>query len=547
LGKGITVGALGHLLKARGISVRLQKLDPYINIDPGTMNPEQHGEVYVTDDGAETDLDLGHYERFTGIPLTKDSNWTTGQIYQEVIDKERRGDYLGNTVQVIPHITDEIKSCIRKLADDDVDIVIVEIGGTVGDIESLPFMEAIRQMRFEEGRENTFFIHLTLVPYIKAAGEIKTKPTQHSVGKLREIGIQPDLIVCRSEVDLEPGQIRKIALFCNVSEDDVIQEKDVGNTIYEVPGVLADQELEGAVLDHLGIDTDVVRPASDEFPKAMRDYVKRYKGGTDWVNIIVVGKYDLQDAYKSVYEALDHAAADREARVRIIRINSEDIEKNGIDFLTKEAKKKLLGYKEDMATLNGIVVPGGFGDRGIEGKIAAIRFARETKIPLLGLCLGMQCAVIEFARNVMGLQSANSHEFDPDTEHPVINLMVDQEEVEDLGGTMRLGAYECLLLEGSKVEKAYGEHSCSERHRHRYEFNNDYTDRFVEAGMVFSGMSPDGQLVEMVELPDHPWFVATQAHPEFKSRPEAPAPLFRGFIDAALKSQVAVFSGKHRR
>ena len=514
LGKGITVGSIGTLLSRRGLRVRLQKFDPYINVDPGTMNPQQHGEVYVTEDGAETDLDLGHYERFTGVPVTRDCNWTTGQIYQEVINKERRGDYLGGTVQVIPHITDEIKSCMRKLASDDVDVVITEIGGTVGDIESLPFIEAIRQMRADEGIENTLFIHLTLVPYIKAAGEVKTKPTQHSVGKLREIGIQPDILVCRSEVDLAEEHLRKIALFCNVNREAVFEEKDVEYSIYEVPLVLAEQGMDELICRRLGIDTD---------PPNMDDWLRvidRIRNPESTVEIAIVGKYSLKDAYKSIYEAFDHAGVACRVKVRIRRVDAGQIEEDGPERV--------------LEGVHGVLVPGGFGQRGVQGKIAAVRYARTREVPFLGLCLGMQCATIEFARNVLGFKSANSTEFEPETPHPVISLLSEQEGIKNLGGTMRLGAYKCLLEKGSKVRGAYGSDVCSERHRHRYEFNNCYRDAFDKAGMRFCGLSPDGQLVEIIELVDHPWFIATQAHPEFKSRPDAPHPLFRSFVRAVV-------------
>jgi CTP synthase len=498
--------------------VRLQKLDPYINVDPGTMNPFQHGEVYVTDDGAETDLDLGHYERYTGEPASRESNYTTGQIYSSVIEKERRGDFLGGTVQVVPHITDEIKSCIRCLASPGVDVVISEIGGTVGDIEGLPFLEAIRQMRHDEGRRNVLYIHLTLVPYIRAAGEIKTKPTQQSVGRLREIGIQPDILICRSERAIPEDAREKIALFCNVDDDDaVLEEVDVETSIYEIPEVLVKQKIDRLIVEFLGLEAGKLR--MDDWTE-MLERLRNPKGE---VRIAVVGKYiKLQDAYKSIYEALDHAGAAHGLRVEIRRVEAEELERNGP------------GALEDVA---GVLVPGGFGMRGIEGKVVAVRWARENKVPFLGICLGMQCAVIEFARNVLGLERANSAEFDPDTPHPVIALLDEQRKVTEMGGTMRLGAFPCRLETGSLARAAYGEDKVSERHRHRYEFNNGYRDSFEKAGVYFSGLSPDGALVEMIELtPEtgHPWFVATQAHPEFKSQPVAPHPLFLAFTEAAV-------------
>jgi CTP synthase len=518
LGKGLTSASIGMLLEKRGLSVRMQKLDPYINVDPGTMSPYQHGEVYVLDDGSETDLDLGHYERFTHSPLTRDSNYTTGQIYQSVINKERRGEFLGKTVQVIPHITNEIKSVIAKLADDrngHVDVVITEIGGTVGDIESLPFLEAIRQFALDVGKENCLYIHLTLVPYLKAAKELKTKPTQHSVGQLRQIGIQPDILICRTEHSLSRDDREKIALFCNISTGAVIEEKDKDFSIYEVPLSLVDNGLDRLIVDKLGLKT--IEPDLEDW----RELLRRLRNPEHEIAIAVVGKYaEHHDAYKSIYESLDHAGIAHRAQIRIGRIRSEDIEADGPERL-------LAGY-------DGILVPGGFGERGIEGKITAIRYARTKGIPFLGLCLGMQCAVIEFGRNVCNLDGAHSTEFDKNTPHPVICLLDDQKTITDKGGTMRLGAQPTRLEPGSLAARCYGKTEISERHRHRYEFNNIYRQQFTAHGMRFSGTSPDGSLVEVIELPDHPYFVAVQYHPEFKSKPTAPQPLFSGFIAAAV-------------
>src|SRR5262245_22822786 len=506
------------LLERRGLTVRMQKLDPYINVDPGTMSPYQHGEVYVLDDGSETDLDLGHYERFTHSPLTRDSNYTTGQIYQSVINKERRGEFLGKTVQVIPHITNEIKSVIAKLADDrngNVDVVITEIGGTVGDIESLPFLEAIRQFALDVGKENCLYIHLTLVPYLKAAKELKTKPTQHSVGQLRQIGIQPDILICRTEHSLSRDDREKIALFCNISIDAVIEEKDKDFSIYEVPLSLVDNGLDRLIVDRLGLKT--AEPNLEDW----RELLRRLRHPEHEISIALVGKYaEHYDAYKSIYESLDHAGIANRAQVRIGRIRSEDVEAEGPERL-------LSGY-------DGVLVPGGFGERGIEGKIAAIRYARTKGIPFLGLCLGMQCAVIEFARDVCNLNGAHSTEFDKNTEHPVICLLDDQRTITDKGGTMRLGAQPTRLEADSEAARCYGKTEISERHRHRYEFNNIYRQQFAAHGLRFSGTSPDGSLVEVIELPEHPWFVAVQYHPEFKSKPTAPQPLFSGFVDAAV-------------
>ncbi len=515
LGKGLTSASIGMLLEQRGLRVRMQKLDPYINVDPGTMSPYQHGEVYVLDDGSETDLDLGHYERFTHSPLSRDSNYTTGQIYQSVINKERRGEFLGKTVQVIPHITNEIKSCIRKLADDDVDVVITEIGGTVGDIESQPFLEAIRQFSLDAGKRNCLYIHLTLVPYLKAAGELKTKPTQHSVGQLREIGIQPDILICRTERSLSREDREKIALFCNVPIEAVIEEKDKDFSIYEVPLSLVDNRLDELIVDSLSL------PAETLELDRWRDLVHNLRNPVHEISIAVVGKYaEHRDAYKSIYEALDHAGIAHRAQVRVQRIQSESIEQEGPERL-------LSGY-------DGLLVPGGFGERGIEGKVEAIRFARERGVPFLGICLGMQCAAIEFARNVVGLAGAHSTEFSKDTPHPVICLLDEQKSITDKGGTMRLGAQTAHLLSGSKAAAAYGRPIISERHRHRYEFNNQYRQQFEANGLAFSGTSPDHSLVEIIELEQHPWFVAVQFHPEFKSKPTSAHPLFANFVGAAL-------------
>jgi CTP synthase len=518
LGKGLTSASIGMLLEKRGLNVRMQKLDPYINVDPGTMSPYQHGEVYVLDDGSETDLDLGHYERFTHSPLTRDSNYTTGQIYQSVINKERRGEFLGKTVQVIPHITNEIKGVIAKLADDrkgPVDVVITEIGGTVGDIESLPFLEAIRQFALDVGKENCLYIHLTLVPYLKAAKELKTKPTQHSVGQLRQIGIQPDILICRTEHSLSRDDREKIALFCNISIDAVIEEKDKDFSIYEVPLSLVDNNLDRLIVEKLNLKT--AEPDLEDW----RELLRRLRNPEREISIALVGKYaDHYDAYKSIYESLDHAGIAHRAQVRVGRIRSEDIEAEGPERL-------LSGY-------DGILVPGGFGERGIEGKVTAIRYARTKGVPFLGLCLGMQCAVIEFGRNVCRLEGAHSTEFDKNSPHPVICLLDDQKTITDKGGTMRLGAQPTRLESDSLAARSYGKTEISERHRHRYEFNNIYRQQFTANGMRFSGTSPDGSLVEVVELPEHPWFVAVQYHPEFKSKPTAPQPLFAGFVGAAV-------------
>ena len=515
LGKGITAASLGRLLKSRGLSVAIQKLDPYINVDPGTMSPFQHGEVFVTADGAETDLDLGHYERFIDEDLTQLSNVTAGKIYWSIITKERRGDFLGRTVQVIPHVTNEIKERILQVAKERrVDVVIVEVGGTVGDIESLPFLEAIRQLKGELGREHCLYVHVTLVPYIKASRELKTKPTQHSVKELRSLGIQPDIIVCRSEQPL-PEEVRtKIALFCDIDPRAVIPNQDV-ETIYEVPLLLEEAGLDQIVMEKLNL------PAGERDLAEWRAMVERMRHPRHEVEIAVVGKYvAAPDAYLSVVEALTHGGAAHDTRVKIRWVPSEDLEHQPADRV--------------LDGVDGILVPGGFGSRGVEGMVVAARYARERKIPYFGICLGMQVAVIEIARNVCGLEGANSSEFDPDTPHPVVDLMPDQADVDNLGGTMRLGLYPCVLEEGSLSRELYGEAVVYERHRHRFELNNAYRSVLADAGLRFVGASPDGRLVEMVELPDHPWFIGCQFHPEWRSRPNRPHPLYRGFVGAAL-------------
>ena len=524
LGKGITAASLGRLLKSRGYKVTVQKFDPYINIDPGTMSPYQHGEVFVTDDGAETDLDLGHYERFIDINLSKSSNVTTGKIYQAVINKERHGDYLGGTVQVIPHITNEIKSRVFRVGmNDNADFVITEIGGTVGDIESLPFLEAIRQVKKEVGKNDVLYIHVTLVPYIGAAGELKTKPTQHSVKELRRIGITPDILVCRSERPMTNDIIAKLALFCDVDKEAVIQNL-TAESIYEVPMLLEEQHMDDIVLKKLDM------PNRPKDMAAWHDMVARILKHYDRkVTIAVAGKYvELKDAYISLTEALKHAAVHNETEIDIRWINTEKLEDEGTDL------------DKVFAGVDGILVPGGFGNRGIEGKIASVRYAREHKIPFFGICLGMQCAVIEFARHRCGIVNANSSEFD-ETVPAVIDLMPDQVDVEDKGGTMRLGLYPCKVYPGTLTEKAYGEPLIYERHRHRYEFNNEYRDTLTKNGLILGGTSPDGRLVEIVELPqsEHPWFLGCQFHPEFKSRPTKAHPLFRDFIAAAVKYEAA--------
>ncbi|HEX9615142.1 MAG TPA: CTP synthase [Bacteroidota bacterium] len=513
LGKGIAAASLGFLLKSRGLRVTIQKCDPYINVDPGTMNPFQHGEVYVTDDGAETDLDLGHYERFLDVSMSRQNNATTGQIYYEVITRERRGDYLGATVQVIPHITDEIKRRIAAVGNSGkYDVVITEVGGTVGDIESLPFLEAIRQFTLNVGHQNAVNIHVTLVPYIRSAGELKTKPTQHSVKTLLEIGLQPDVLICRSERSLSMDLREKIALFCNVETRAVIEGRDVGS-IYEVPLVFGEEKLDEIVLEKLNVRC----PKPDL--KRWTKFVRRIKNPAGRVTIGVCGKYtDLPDAYKSITESFVHAGAENDVAVDLKWVKAEDIERSG--------------ESELLEGIDGLLIPGGFGERGVEGKIAAIRHVREKKIPFFGICLGLQCAVIEFARNVCGLEGANSTEF-RESKYNVIDLMIDQKNVKDMGGTMRLGAYPCKLTKGSKAYGAYRKDLIHERHRHRYEVNNMFRKNLSEHGMVFSGVAPDNSLVEIIELPDHPWFVAGQFHPELKSRAVSPHPLFREFVKAA--------------
>ncbi|MFZ5968845.1 MAG: CTP synthase [Bacillota bacterium] len=518
LGKGITAASLGRLLKSRGLKVAVQKLDPYINIDPGTMSPYQHGEVFVTDDGAETDLDLGHYERFIDINLNKYSNVTTGKIYWSVITKERKGDYLGGTVQVIPHITNAIKERILRVGTEaNADVVIVEIGGTVGDIESQPFLEAIRQMKYDIGRENVMYVHVTLVPFLGKAGEIKTKPTQHSVKELREIGIQPDVIVCRTEKPLSEEVKDKIGLFCNLDSKNVVQNMDAGS-LYEVPLMLEKEGLSQMVCDRLNLTCEPMDLSE------WTDIVEKERSLKETVRIALVGKYvELRDAYLSVAEALKHAGIANGGKVEIDWVHSEDVtEENAAEYL-KDA--------------DGVLIPGGFGDRGIDGKIAAIQYARVNKVPLFGICLGMQLAVVEFARNVVGLKDAHSSELDPTTTYPVIDLMPEQKDIADMGGTMRLGIYPCKVYDNTKAEAAYGEDLIYERHRHRYEFNNQFREQLTEAGLIISGISPDERLVEIIELPDHPWFVAGQFHPEFKSRPTRPHPLFRDFIKASLENK----------
>ena len=516
LGKGIAAASIGKLLEARGLKTAIIKCDPYLNVDPGTMNPYQHGEVYVTDDGAETDLDLGHYERFTNAQLSRDSSITAGKVYYSVITKERHGDYLGKTIQIIPHITDEIKERIKKVSKSaDVDVTIVEIGGTVGDIESLPFLEAIRQLRWELGESYALNIHVTLLPYIKSAGEQKTKPTQHSVGRLREIGIIPQILMCRTEKPILQEQREKIALFCNVDVEAVIEAADVKH-IYEVPSALKKEGLDELILKKLNIKLP------DRGIKNWEDTVlKRLRAPAKEVKIAVVGKYiSLQDAYKSIYEALVHGGIANNTKVTILKIDSEEVE--GASF------------KKHLKDAQGILIPGGFGSRGIEGKIAAVKYVRENNIPFFGICLGMQIATIEFARNVAGLKGANSTEFDPETPHPVISLIEEQKKVENLGASMRLGAYSCVLERGTKSFEAYKNAKISERHRHRYEFNNTYRQQLTQKGLVIAGVNPERDLVEIVEIKDHPWFVGCQFHPEFKSKPDSAHPLFKGFIAAAL-------------
>jgi CTP synthase len=524
LGKGLTSAAIGWILERHGLTVSMQKLDPYINVDPGTMSPFQHGEVYVTDDGTEADLDLGHYERFTHAPVTKDSNYTTGKIYKSVIQKERRGDYLGKTVQVIPHITDEIKMGIRAGAaaregEAPPDVAITEIGGTVGDIESLPFLEAIRQFSLEVGPNDCMFIHLTLLPYLRASGELKTKPTQQSVGKLREIGIQPHVLVCRTEVAMDEEMPRKISLFCNVREENVIEEKDVDFSIYEVPLMLIESGLDRRILDHLQVE-----PRQTVDTKDWQELLEVVKKPEHEVTIAVAGKYiELHDAYKSIYESLSHAGIANRCKVNLKKVSAEQVADEG-------AEKHLAG-------VDGILVPGGFGERGFEGKIASIAYAREHKIPFLGICYGMQAAVVQFARSELGLTDATTTEYDPNAKNPVISLMEEQKRTNDKGGTMRLGAFECALAEGTKSRSAYGTETVHERHRHRFELNNDYRDQLAAKGLVMAGRNPKLDLVEVVEIPDHPWFVGVQYHPEYKTRPLQAHPLFRDFVRAAIENQ----------
>ncbi|HOE68199.1 MAG TPA: CTP synthase [Candidatus Omnitrophota bacterium] len=523
LGKGIASASIAKILEAKGLKVAMQKLDPYLNVDPGTMSPCQHGEVYVTDDGAETDLDLGHYERYTHSTYGRENNLTSGQVYFKVITKERRGDYLGGTVQVVPHITDTIKEGIRGVSKNKrYDVVITEIGGTVGDIESLPFLEAIRQFRHEVGRENSLFVHLTLVPYIRAAGELKTKPTQHSVGTLREIGIQPDILICRTEKKIDQPMKAKIALFCNVEPEAVIEARDV-TSIYECPLMFKAEGIDKVICRKLRIEYK--SGSLHAWKKEVVDIALRPRFS---VKVAVVGKHtEIQDAYKSVYESLKHGGIANDSQVIIKRVNSD-----------KPGTARSLSQLKDVS---GILVPGAFDERGIEGKLLAIRYAREKKVPFFGICLGMQCAVIEFARNVLGMKGANSTEFNKKSPFPVISLSGEQEKAKDPGGTMRLGAYPCDVRKDTKAYRAYKAEQISERHRHRYEFNNEYRERFQKGGMKFSGISPNGKLVEMVELESHPWFVACQFHPEFKSKPDLAHPLFRDFIASALEFQKSNF------
>jgi CTP synthase len=518
LGKGLTAASLGTLLEARGLRVVLQKFDPYLNVDPGTMNPFQHGEVYVLNDGAETDLDLGHYERFTNCVLTRHNNLTSGQVYESVILKERRGDYLGKTVQVIPHVTDEIKGRIREISDESkYDVVITEIGGTTGDIEGLPFLEAIRQFILEVGAPNVLNMHVTLVPYIKAAHELKTKPTQQSVAKLREIGLQPQVLICRTERMLDLDVRQKLSMFCSVAEKAVIEERDVAHTIYEVPLTLHAEGLDQLVCDLLGLKT----PQPDL--AGWKNFVKRIISPAKRVRIAVIGKYfDVRDAYKSIYESLTHAAASEDCGIDLELIDAESLQ-DGVDGQLKD--------------VSGVLIPGGFGLRGVEGKIKAARFAREHKIPYLGLCLGMQVATIEFARNACGIKDANSTEFDKSTKEPVISLLEEQRGVKNMGASMRLGTWPTKIAKGTLAEKIYGSTEVMERHRHRYEFNMKYRDQMNEKGFVISGTSPDETLAELIELRDHPYFVGCQYHPEFQSKPNKPHPLFKGFIQACLEYQ----------
>lgn len=521
LGKGISTASLGLLLEGHGFKISIIKIDPYINIDPGTMSPFQHGEVYVTEDGAETDLDLGYYERFTNAKLSKKNSISTGQIYYAVIERERRGDYLGRTVQVIPHITNEIKKRIYDvISEDELDFLLIEIGGTVGDIESFPFLEAMRQIRQELGSQRVLNVHLTLVPTITVAGEQKTKPTQHSVKELMQMGIIPDILLCRTSEPLSDEMRSKIALFCNVSDKNVISAVDIKSSIYEIPDMLHRNNYDITVINHFGLETTQMKmPEWDKFTQSLRNPSKK-------VRIAVVGKYiSLQDAYRSIYEALLHGAVANNAELSIIRIDSEDIEKEYIDNISSLFEG-----------VGGILVPGGFGDRGIEGKIAAITYARTNKVPLFGICLGLHCAVSEFARNVCNLKYANSTEFDPTTKHPVISLLEEQELVEKMGGTMRLGAYQCVFKEGTKTKEIYNTDSAMERHRHRFEFTLRYKDIFERNGMICSGINPESNLVEIIELQDHPWFICTQYHPEFKSKPTRAHPLFYDFIKTSIEN-----------
>ncbi|MDF1613588.1 CTP synthase [Desulfurivibrio dismutans] len=532
LGKGLAAAAIGALLESRGLTITFQKLDPYINVDPGTMNPFQHGEVYVTDDGAETDLDLGHYERYTSVSLSQRNNYTSGRIYHTVISKERRGEYLGGTVQVIPHVTDEIKAAVRQL-EGEVDVAIIEIGGTIGDIESLPFLEAIRQLRSDLGRENTLYLHVTLVPFIKTAGEVKTKPTQHSVKELRAIGIQPDILLCRTESTLSDELKAKISLFCNVDRDAVITARDVDN-IYEVPLWFHKEGLDDKILKLLNVWTGSPRL------EPWSELVEKIKNPAGEVSIAIIGKYvELKESYKSLHEALVHGGVANDNRVVLRYVSAEDIEVHGLE-----------GAATLLAGCHGILVPGGFGGRGVAGKLMAIRYAREQKVPFFGICLGMQLATVEFARHVAGLKEADSTEFNAKTPHPVIYFIKEwydyrtsqvqvRDEATDLGGTLRLGSYPCRLQPGTNAMEAYGEELINERHRHRYEFNNEYRRPLTEKGLVISGTSPDDKLVEIVELADHPWFLGCQFHPEFKSRPMQPHPLFTAFIKAAMNHQQA--------
>ena len=538
LGKGVTSASLALLLKSRGYKVFMQKLDPYLNVDPGTMSPYQHGEVFVTDDGAETDLDLGHYERFAGVTCTKASNFTSGRIYSAVLARERAGGYLGGTVQVVPHITDEIKAAIKSASEHDCEIVLCEIGGVSGDIESLPFLEAARQFRFEVGAENTCFVHLTLVPYLKAAGELKTKPSQHSVGQLRAIGIIPDILVCRTEMSIPEEHLQKLALFCNVKRECVIEEKDVTDSVYAVPRELRKQGLDEQVLRQLHLDIWPIKHT------VWDTLVRKATQPKKCCRIALVGKYiAIRDAYKSVHEALQHAGMANNCKVEVVPIEAEEFEKKMYHAEERRSGEcenlRASASPREMKDIDGILVPGGFGARGVEGKIAAIRYARENSIPFLGICLGMQCTVIEYARDILGWKDANSTEFDKKTTHPVIDLMDGQRGVTQKGGTMRLGAYPCILKKGSLAAKLYKIQNISERHRHRYElaYDSDGKAALVAAGLDVSGLSPDGKLVEIVELPQvkHPYFIACQFHPEFKSRPTAPHPLFLGLVSAALK------------